>query len=365
MARLQAYLFRGLLPAFIAAIIPSGFVAGQNRSSTLDFKQEIWDFGKIEEADGPVSHTFEFTNTGDNAIVIERVSVSCGCTTPEYSREPVLPGKKGSIKVTYDPAIRPGYFSKDIYVISNNGRNNDRLIVRGEVKGKPRTVEQDYPYLFADRLRLDNLSANFRYVTQASTAIQTIGYANVSSKPVKLEFAVSPDDGIVTAEAVDNICAGCKGEIKIRVRTPQGKFGKMNYKLYPVVNGVQQKLGISVTAIATEDFSQVRNGEEPSAKVNPTYQNLGTVKKGAKPSYTFTVENTGTSPLVVRSVLTQEGISTDLAEGTSIAPGKSAKVKCTLDTRDAPAGTYTKIVTLILNDPARPMRELRLAATVE
>ncbi|MCD8073327.1 MAG: DUF1573 domain-containing protein [Alistipes sp.] len=354
------------------AVLAAGCLAtpqgafGQKGKSTLSFKEEMWDFGNIKEVDGPVSHTFEFTNTGENAIVIERVSVSCGCTTPEYSKEPVLPGKKGKIKVTYDPSMRPGYFSKDIYVISNNGKNNDKLIVKGDVQGKPRSTEQDYPYLYGDGLRLSTLSANFRYVGQGSTAVQNVGYVNTSSKPVRLTFEIDPSDKILSIEAPGEICVGCRGEIKLRINVPRGDtYGRLNYKVYPVVDGTRQKLAISVTAIATEDFSGARTGSEPSAKITPTYHNFGKVKKGERPSHTFTLENNGKSPLIVRSVIPQEGISTDLKEGTTVAPGKSVKVRCSLDTSGAQGGTFTRIVTVIFNDPARPMREVRLAATVE
>ncbi|MCC8035269.1 MAG: DUF1573 domain-containing protein [Rikenellaceae bacterium] len=366
---MKAGIFHNIFTA--AAILAVGMATpgvalAQKGQTTLSFKEVLWDFGNIKEADGPVSHTFEFTNTGQNAIVIERVSVSCGCTTPEYSREPVLPGKKGKIKVTYDPSMRPGYFSKDIYVVSNNGKNNDKITVKGDVQGKPRSTEQDFPYLYGDGLRLGTLSANFRYVGQGSTAVQKIGYVNTSSKPVRLAFESDPSDRILSVESPGEICAGCRGEITLRITVPKGNtFGRLNYKVYPVVDGVKQKLAVSITAIATEDFSGARTGQESSATITPTYHNFGKVKKGDRPSHTFILENRGKSPLIVRSVIAQEGIAADLKAGTTVAPGKSVKVKCTLDTSGAAAGTFTRIVTVIFNDPSRPMREVRLAATIE
>ena len=77
------------------------------------------DFGIIAENGGPVSHEFEFTNTGDKPLVIISATASCGCTRPKYPQQPVKPGQKAKIKVTYLPAGRPGEFSKTVKVKTN------------------------------------------------------------------------------------------------------------------------------------------------------------------------------------------------------------------------------------------------------
>ena len=60
-----------------------------------------FDFGTIKEANGNVSHVFKIKNTGDAPLVLTRVIASCGCTTPEWTKEPIAPGKTGDIKITY------------------------------------------------------------------------------------------------------------------------------------------------------------------------------------------------------------------------------------------------------------------------
>lgn len=93
-------------------------VAGEN-GALMSFIEKTHDFGTIKEADGPVSHEFEFKNTGDSPLVIISASASCGCTRPEYPKEPVKPGKMGKIKVTYNPAGRPGEFDRSIKLKTN------------------------------------------------------------------------------------------------------------------------------------------------------------------------------------------------------------------------------------------------------
>lgn len=85
----------------------------------IAFTETVHDFGVIPENGGPVSHAFEFSNTGDGPLVILNASASCGCTRPEYPRKPVKPGKKEKITVTYNPKGRPGEFSKNVTVRTN------------------------------------------------------------------------------------------------------------------------------------------------------------------------------------------------------------------------------------------------------
>ena len=85
----------------------------------LDFERTEHNFGTIKEELGAVTTQFEFTNTGKSPLIIQRVSASCGCTTPSYTREPVLPGKKGTISAKYSTVRRPGTFNKTITVYTN------------------------------------------------------------------------------------------------------------------------------------------------------------------------------------------------------------------------------------------------------
>lgn len=97
------------------------------QKGVMKFKEETHSFGKIEQGK-PVTNEFTFTNTGTDPIVISNVSASCGCTTPSYTKEPVLPGKTGSIKATYNAAAM-GSFNKSITVFSNAESPRDRKSV--------------------------------------------------------------------------------------------------------------------------------------------------------------------------------------------------------------------------------------------
>ena len=78
-----------------------GSVAFAQQKPEMTFARTEHNFGTIKEELGAVTTQFEFTNTGKSPLIIQRVSASCGCTTPSYTREPVLPGKKGTISAKY------------------------------------------------------------------------------------------------------------------------------------------------------------------------------------------------------------------------------------------------------------------------
>ena len=78
------------------------------------FSKEVHDYGTIKY-DGDPNCSFEFTNTGDEPLIISNAKGSCGCTVPEWPKEPIAPGEKGSIKVKYDTK-REGPISKTVTI---------------------------------------------------------------------------------------------------------------------------------------------------------------------------------------------------------------------------------------------------------
>ena len=103
----------------------------QDNTGTLAWTSGLaHDFGKIKQNE-PASYTFEFTNTGKEPVIITNAKPSCSCTVPEYTKDPVLPGKKGIVKATFN-AHNPGVFSKTITVSTDKGETVV-LKISGEV----------------------------------------------------------------------------------------------------------------------------------------------------------------------------------------------------------------------------------------
>ncbi len=98
----------------------------------ITFEHEVWDFGEVPE--GPkVRHDFWFTNTGKEPLIIHQVRTSCGCTSPFWPKEPILPGQKGKITVEYNTKGRPGPFHKAITIYSNAKTPTKVIYIKGVV----------------------------------------------------------------------------------------------------------------------------------------------------------------------------------------------------------------------------------------
>jgi len=97
------------------------------KSQKISFIESEHDFGEIDENGGSVSYTFEFLNEGNSPLVILSVKPSCGCTTPNWSKDPIGPGNKGFIVTQYDPKGRPGVFRKSLAVITNSETNAEKI----------------------------------------------------------------------------------------------------------------------------------------------------------------------------------------------------------------------------------------------
>ncbi|QQS50005.1 MAG: DUF1573 domain-containing protein [Bacteroidota bacterium] len=100
----------------------------------IKFKDLNHDFGTIEQ-DGNGTYEFEFKNEGNEPLLLENVRSSCGCTIPQWPKEPIAPGQSSNIVVKYDTR-RVGSFSKSITVSSNGSEIPITLSIRGTVEAK-------------------------------------------------------------------------------------------------------------------------------------------------------------------------------------------------------------------------------------
>ena len=121
---------------FIALFIAGLSVQAQ---AIIEFKSETIDYGNIAKGSDGV-RVFEFTNTGDQELVISQVKSSCGCTVPEKPKGPIAPGATGEIKVKYDTK-RVGPIRKTVTVYSNANEPIKALKIKGVVEANKSVLE--------------------------------------------------------------------------------------------------------------------------------------------------------------------------------------------------------------------------------
>lgn len=106
------------------------------KPEVLVFKESEFDFGKIPQGK-PVNHTFTFINKGTEPVALENVHASCGCTTPQWTKDTIPPGGSSQIKVGFNSAAE-GDFARPI-TVTYNGTSIKQLIIKGEVWKTPVT----------------------------------------------------------------------------------------------------------------------------------------------------------------------------------------------------------------------------------
>ncbi len=105
-------------------------------TTTMTFNESSFDFGTVEAGE-KVRHTYEFTNTGKEPLVISNAKGSCGCTVPKWPQEPIAPGDSGKIEVEFDSKNKSGRQTKAVTITANTESGTERLTITGEVLKDP------------------------------------------------------------------------------------------------------------------------------------------------------------------------------------------------------------------------------------
>ena len=353
---------------FATALLFAMVVMGQNPVITFD--KTTHDFGQINEADGRVTTVFTFKNEGMAPLVLSNVRASCGCTTPKWTREPIEPGQSGEITVTYNPSGRPGRFQKTVTVTSNATEATTKLYIKGEVIPKPTKPTDQYPIKMGE-LSLKRKTLNFGTLTQGNSKMLEIEYANQTTQPVTIELLLRESDSYIKPNVtLKTVEPQQTGKLQFALQTEECPLlGPVNVKSYVMVNGKRDYSNtyeISLSANIKEDFSQLtveQRQQAPIVEVAREVQ-LGTVAKGKKMATKLTLANAGVNPLMIRRVVVNDEHVKFVAPK-SIKTGRKADIKLEIDATTYNAAQYTRILTLITNDPQTPVINIKLNWVVE
>lgn len=122
----------GVQPANPAAT-PEAAAAGP--TTTMTFEETEFSFGTVTDGD-KVSHTYTFTNTGNEPLILSDARGSCGCTVPSWPREPIAPGAKGEITVEFNSANKVGARNQKVTITANTNPPQSFIYLKGDVLAK-------------------------------------------------------------------------------------------------------------------------------------------------------------------------------------------------------------------------------------
>ena len=163
------------------------FACSVHAQGVMKFESDNHDFGNVAEGT-MATYEFKFKNTGNQPVVIANVQASCGCTTPDWTKTPVLPGKSGIIKAMYSSAGRPGMFNKTVTVTSNASEPSKVLTIKGSVLTKEQIKPTLTPAQLAQspHLVLDKSTHDFGKLEVGQQPIARFTVKNTGKTPLEL-----------------------------------------------------------------------------------------------------------------------------------------------------------------------------------
>lgn len=372
-----SFLICFLLPFGVQAQIPS-----DESGPRIEFVNRMHDYGQVEEDQRFAVHRFEFTNTGDKDLHIQRVESSCGCTTPAWTNGAIAPGESGFVETSYETTGRIGGFSKTVTVYCNAVNTPFvHLDIRGEVirDGVQHSgveipdlgrLEFDKPSLSFDPLydnRIDTQSIRITNSTPYSTHFTLPGEGELPTfiRFIKVPEGIEPGQSARITIAVDGTAMG-----------PYG-FGATQIPL-TTDNPVMPYTGIYVTYNRKQYFPVFNNKQLkklPKVELNKSEHQFGATQPGDIVSTTFTFSNSGASDLVIKEMFPECGcLSLESSQfriiGTQktypaavIAPGSSLDVKVWFNTAQK-TGYSNQTIWVVTNDPTRPEFRLKVGAVL-
>ncbi|HLP04900.1 MAG TPA: DUF1573 domain-containing protein [Paludibacter sp.] len=352
----------------VACLVFSVLAIAQKAVISFDVKSH--DFGKINEDDGKATYVFDFKNEGNSPLVVTNVKASCGCTTPSWTKEPIEPGKKGSITVSYNPQGRPGTFSKIITVTSNASEEQVQLSIKGEVLSKAAAENVPYPVnlggilLKSKVVKMDNIqkgktravAVEFQNGTKQNVKI------NIENLPPYITVSVSPE----TVKPFEN------GKMTFTFNSKKcPQWGPVSDEVFLNVNGQKKRsedVKMSVAGNVVEDFSTMtleQKRKAPILEIQDRTLNLGVIKAGTKCTGKFKISNKGQTSLEIRRILNYNTEILLRGAKLSVPGGRTSELHFQVNAKDLPVGKYRKAFTLQTNDPDNSYTILTVTGIVQ
>ena len=352
-------------------LIISTFILGISLMAqpAMKLSQTEHNFGTFKEEAGRQTHEFLVTNSGNSPLVIQNIVASCGCTTPEWTKQPIPPGGKGKITAIYDPQNRPGAFNKTLSVYTNSKPEVVVLSIKGEVIPREKTLEELYIFPVGS-VRFESNHLAFTNVKKTEKKIRVMQVINPSKEPAKIEFESLPAHLSLRANP-ETLKPGQKGIIEGTYdATKNNSWGNVSDMVKVKINGAtQQNVFYYISANLVEDFSSLSRADlenAPVFKLASTTVDLGKMPGSTAKEVEFKFTNSGKRDLVIRHVRSTCGCTAiqQGTQGAGIKPGQSSSIKATFNSGSY-KGRVTKAIYVYTNDPKNSEVVLMLNADVE
>lgn len=338
----------------------------------VEFTKKTHDFGDVLISDGQLSHTFTFTNVSKEPIAVTQVISSCGCTTPVWTREPIMPGKEGKIQVTFANDQGPYPFDKTltVYITGATATLSRPVILR--IRGNAHDRKKSLAELYKVRvgvigMREERFSAG--YIDQGSAKADDTQIANLSKRSVKVTAAGSTP-GLTITVFPNPIPPESTAKLTFSIDTKQtGKklWGRQSFSTGFLLNGKRVEGKVTVDAVIKDDFTHLTAEQidrAPVPVIDQSYFEFGEIDQGKVVTAEYSIENRGKDPLIIYAVDTKEkGVSVASKLPVTIPRGAAVKMSIRFDSSEH-EGEMLEVLALTTNSPQKPIINLFLTGNV-
>ena len=335
---------------------------------TVKFQEKVHDFGDVPQSVGSLTHTFRFKNVSDKPFVVHNVISSCGCTTPQWTKQPIRPSEEGEIKVTFTNDQGPYPFDKTLTVYISGLNRPVILRIRGNVIDRNKPLSEIYPDKFGP-LGMRQKDFSLGYLEQGIVRADYSKVANLSRKPVTVTVTTSsPCLKVTVTPAI--IPAGQTARLDYSINPSAGKsrmWGRQDFKASFVVDGRKAAGEFTVSGVIKDNFSGMTDADIAMASVpvvNKSYFEFGEIPAGKQIDAEYTVANKGKSALKIYAIdKKEEGVTIVTPTPVTVKSGASVKIKVKFDS-SRHEGEMLEVLSLVTNSPTKPIVNLFLTGNV-
>lgn len=344
----------------VCLILSLAYMHAQNNN--FSFSETTFDFGTIGDKDGRVNHDFIITNNSNEPLIITRVNASCGCTSPDWTKEPIEPGKSGKVAVSYNPAGNSGQVSKTVRVTTNLEPTTTVLYIRANVEKGNLDPSTTYPKNIGTILFKTNPMLDFGQISSKE------------SKSIKLEAYNDSENSLSTATAfnlpsyitVDKENLPAKSRVDLIFT-----FNAENYKEYGMVkqiipiNGLDNnkssvKGSIVVHAFINENFDNLTPEQKKQmGRINLNKKEISFFKSKKDNFEILKISNSGKSDLHIKAF---QATSSDISfpkNNITIKPNEIRDIKISYPVNKI-KNPETATIYIISDDPNNSVKEIKV-----
>jgi hypothetical protein len=339
------------------------------QAKQLQFKEETFDFGNVSEHKGPATHEFVFTNNSSRPVKILNVQASCGCTTPDWSRDQIAPGKTGYVQASFNPEGRPGFFNKSLTVTTDLEANPIILQIKGQVSSDTETTVDETGFSVSNgSLKFKGTAFNMgKVLIKDEFVTKDFEVINSGKKPVSFKPSVAPK--YIRVEVSPNtIPAGGKGIIKVSYNGKiKNQYGFQSDNIELQTNDESNPVKPFSVFATLEDFFPQLSAEElakaPQLAMNEGSLDFGRTSANREILREIPFTNSGKKDLVIKAVQGNCVCVKAKAAKTVLKPGETSVISVAFSPEHD--GTSQKAVTIYSNDPRSPVQRFTFSAYVE